>query len=348
MNLILDELEISTDAPTSMGKLIVLPVAAAASPPKAPATPSGLLPTGIPRKESGKEGIPIPLLVSLDEKARARFEKKVDRTGGPNACHPFHGATDGSGYPRFWLRGRNEPAYRVALVIATGKDLPVGPEVDHVCKQRSCVNPRHLRLASHLENMKTVEFLSCGHPPERFEHGWDGRLYCPRCLVTRAHAHDRRERIEPLSPERAVQLLEFFWEQWHRRLDQVPPKPSNADRRALASFIRDLGERQAFLAFRAVLRDWSRFTEFAAHEYGRFYGDPDRAPRRPDLALIARNPAIAANYWRGTDPDEITRRRYGAEVLERRKQEERARRAWAALPPEERERRLLDQEGHGE
>lgn len=45
-------------------------------------------------------------------------------------------------------------AHRAAWVAYTGEQIPDGVTVDHTCRVRRCVNPRHLRLLSNLDNAR--------------------------------------------------------------------------------------------------------------------------------------------------------------------------------------------------
>lgn len=76
-----------------------------------------------------------------------RFWEKVDKT---DSCWNWTGATD-KGYGAFRYKGAAAGAHRVSYVWAYGP-LPKGIEVDHVCHNRSCVNPAHLRPATKVLN----------------------------------------------------------------------------------------------------------------------------------------------------------------------------------------------------
>ena len=45
-------------------------------------------------------------------------------------------------------------AHRAAWVHANGQQIPEGMTIDHLCKERRCVNPAHLRLLSNFENAR--------------------------------------------------------------------------------------------------------------------------------------------------------------------------------------------------
>jgi hypothetical protein len=48
-----------------------------------------------------------------------------------------------SGYGAFWLGGRTRRAHRVAYEYFVGP-IPEGLRLDHLCRNRGCVNPYHL------------------------------------------------------------------------------------------------------------------------------------------------------------------------------------------------------------
>lgn len=59
------------------------------------------------------------------------------------------------GYVRLWNKGNRILAHRKAYQDAYG-EVPKGLEIDHVCKNRSCANPLHLRVVTHTENMRNA------------------------------------------------------------------------------------------------------------------------------------------------------------------------------------------------
>ena len=67
-------------------------------------------------------------------------------------CWQWTAATDGKGYGQVKVGGRASWAHRVAYELFRGRRLRHGEDVDHICRNRSCVNPRHLRATSRSVN----------------------------------------------------------------------------------------------------------------------------------------------------------------------------------------------------
>jgi hypothetical protein len=95
--------------------------------------------------------------VSITQQARDRFMNKVV-IAGPNECWLWTGKLD-NGYGRFWLNNRTDLAHRVAWILAHG-DIPAGLQIDHVCRNRACVNPAHLEPVTLKTNVLRGEGIS--------------------------------------------------------------------------------------------------------------------------------------------------------------------------------------------
>jgi hypothetical protein len=86
----------------------------------------------------------------------ANFEKHVDRSGGPGACHLWMGTvskTSGYGMAR-WMKYPIQ-AHRLAWVLEYGF-IPQGMNVNHDCPAGDnplCLNPRHLWTGTQKDNI---------------------------------------------------------------------------------------------------------------------------------------------------------------------------------------------------
>lgn len=134
---------------------------------------------------------------------RERFEEKIDRDGPVPAARPELGpcwlwtaATD-KGYGRI-ARGGGRGAVGAHIVsheLCIGP-VPVGYEVDHLCRTTLCVNPNHLEAVTGAENLRrqAAAWTRCrkGHaltPENTVRSG--GRRHCRTCK----NANQRARRL---------------------------------------------------------------------------------------------------------------------------------------------------------
>lgn len=90
---------------------------------------------------------------SLRVGARESFEGKVDRGPHPKGCWHWTGSIKPrNGYGHARISGKDYNAHRLSYELHVGI-IPAGAHVLHSCDVPHCVNPKHLRLGTHQENM---------------------------------------------------------------------------------------------------------------------------------------------------------------------------------------------------
>ena len=81
-----------------------------------------------------------------------RFFDKVEYDED-TGCMNWTGGKNWGGYGQFGVRGKTHKAHRLAHRRFIGR-IPDGYQIDHLCRNKSCVNPTHLEAVTQAENMR--------------------------------------------------------------------------------------------------------------------------------------------------------------------------------------------------
>lgn len=123
----------------------------------------------------------------------------------PSGCWNWSGSRQTTGYGTFYPNRTTKcVAHRAAYLIFKGP-IPDRLDIDHLCRNRSCVNPDHLEPVSSSENhlrafnhLRARTYCNAGHPFDdantirRTDNPYGGRR-CRTCTNARRRNARRRE-----------------------------------------------------------------------------------------------------------------------------------------------------------
>lgn len=128
-------------------------------------------------------------------------ESKIDRCGEGD-CWIWTASVSTPGYGQVYLSGRNRIAHRLVYELLVGP-IPEGLNLDHLCRNRRCVNPAHLEPVTQRENLmrgvgtiagQNARKTHCKHghefTPENTRRDAKGNRHCRACARQRWQARE--------------------------------------------------------------------------------------------------------------------------------------------------------------
>lgn len=77
----------------------------------------------------------------------------VNKAVPDGECWRWTATLDRHGYGTTWLEGRKQGAHRASFILHRGP-IPEGLDLDHLCRNRSCINPWHLEPVDRATNCR--------------------------------------------------------------------------------------------------------------------------------------------------------------------------------------------------
>lgn len=100
-------------------------------------------------------------------------------------CWEWQGAINSKGYGQLSINGTSKSVHRVSYTLVNGP-LAEGIEIDHLCRNRTCCNPRHLEAVTRLDHAsRSIE--------ARKTYCLRGHAYTPENTIVKKRGSGRGE-----------------------------------------------------------------------------------------------------------------------------------------------------------
>ncbi len=129
-------------------------------------------------------------------------ERLISYTDRSGACWVWTAGRNIHGYGKMSVVGQQLAAHRVSYEHHVGP-IPAGLQLDHLCRNRACINPDHLEPVTERENILrgvspaaiNARKTTClrGHPFDRLTP--DGRRRCRTCASNNMRAQRARKKL---------------------------------------------------------------------------------------------------------------------------------------------------------
>ncbi len=138
-----------------------------------------------------------------------------------SGCWLWIGARVGKNYGAFSFNGRHGYAHRFSYITFVGA-IPDGYEIDHLCKNTCCSNPKHLEAVTHSVNLARSTILegakryyaSITHCPQGHPYSLEntsifyGKRHCKECRKVHTLKYDMSNREKRMLAARAYRAAD--------------------------------------------------------------------------------------------------------------------------------------------